>query len=67
VLRVLGAVMVAGYLMERRDRQRLTPGGADPVETPLVVAALGLSVAMALAGRREMPGGRLPHSRAVAR
>ena len=52
VLRVLGAVMVAGYLMERRDRQRLTPGGADPVETPLVVTSLGLAAAMALAGRR---------------
>jgi hypothetical protein len=52
VLRGLGAVMVAGYLMERRNRQRLTPAGADPVETPLVVTALGLSAAMALAGRR---------------
>jgi hypothetical protein len=52
VLRGLGTVMVAGYLMERRDRQRLTPGGADRVETPLVVTALGLSAAMALAGRR---------------
>jgi hypothetical protein len=52
VLRGLGAVMVAGYLMERRNRQRLTPGGADPVETPLVVTAVGLSAAMALAGRR---------------
>lgn len=52
VLRVLGAVMVAGYLMERRDRQRLTPGGADAVETPLVVTSLGLAAAMALAGRR---------------
>ena len=52
VLRGLGAVMVAGSLMERRNRQRLTPGGADPVETPLVVTAVGLSAAMALAGRR---------------
>jgi len=52
VLRGLGAVMVAGYLMERRDRLRLTPGGADPVETPLVVTSLGLAAAMALAGRR---------------
>ena len=52
VLRGLGAVMVAGYLMERRDRLRLTPGGVDPVETPLVVTSLGLAAAMALAGRR---------------
>ena len=52
VLRGLGAVMVAGFLMERRDRLRLTLGGADPVETPLVVTSLGLAAAMALAGHR---------------
>ena len=51
VLRGLGTVMIAGYLMERRDRQRLTPSGLDPVETPLVVTALGLAAAMVLAGR----------------
>ncbi len=67
VLRGLGAFMVAGYLMERRDRQRLTPSGADPVETPLVITALGLAAAMAVAGRPETPGGRLRHSRTVAR
>ena len=52
VLRGMGAVMVCGYLMERRNRKRLTPGGLDPVETPLVGVALGLAAAMALTGRQ---------------
>ncbi len=50
-LRGLGTVMVAGYLLERRGRLRLTPSGADAAETPLVATALGLAAAMALAGR----------------
>jgi hypothetical protein len=50
VLRGLGAVMVAGYLMERRDRQRLTPGGLDALETPLVVVSVALAAGMALGG-----------------
>jgi hypothetical protein len=52
VLRVLGAVMVSGYLMERRGRLRLTPAGADPLETSVVVAGLALAAGMALAGRQ---------------
>ncbi|MGY1772741.1 hypothetical protein [Blastococcus sp. SYSU D00813] len=55
VLRGLGTVMVAGYLMERRDRERLTRGGADAVETPLVVVSLALAAAMALGGRPPRP------------
>jgi hypothetical protein len=48
----LGATMVAGYLGERLVRQRLRPSGWDPVESPLLVAAIGLAVAMAAIGRR---------------
>ena len=53
VLRGLGTVMVAGYLLERRGRLRLTPAGLDPVETPVVVAGLGLAAAMAVLGRQR--------------
>jgi hypothetical protein len=55
-LGALGAVMVAGYLMERSGRRRLTPGGADPVETPVVLAGLGLAAAMAVVGHRSAAG-----------
>ena len=47
LLRGLGAVMVAGYLAERHVRHRLRPSGWDGVETPLLVAGLALSTAMA--------------------
>ena len=53
VLRGLGTVMVAGYLMERRDRLRLTPGTLDPLETPLVVVSVALAAGMALGGQRR--------------
>ena len=43
--------MVAGYLGERLVRQRLRPSGWDALESPLVVAAIGLAVAMAALGR----------------
>lgn len=52
----LGVVMTPGYLLERWSRTRLTPGGANPVETPVVVVALGGAVAMALLGRRAQAG-----------
>lgn len=55
VLRVLGSTMVPGYLMERLCRHRLTPAGADRLETPIIVAALGGAVAMALLGRQPRP------------
>jgi hypothetical protein len=51
VLHVLGTVMVAGYLLERQGRRRLSPGGLDPVETPVVASGLGLAAAMALLAR----------------
>jgi len=47
-----GALMVAGYLGERLVRQRLRPSGWDALESPLLVAAIGLAVAMAALGRR---------------
>jgi hypothetical protein len=48
----LGAALVAGYLGERLVRQRLRPSGWDAVESPLLVTAIGLAVAMAALGRR---------------
>ena len=54
--------MVAGYAGERLVRQRLRPSGWDAVESPLVVAAIGLAGAMAaLGGRadRGLPGGKV--------
>jgi hypothetical protein len=56
VLRMLGAAMVPGYLMERYGRQHLRPGGWDPVETPVVVAGLGLAAAMAVLGHPVASG-----------
>jgi hypothetical protein len=47
-----GALIVAGYLGERLVRQRLRPSGWDALESPLLVAAIGLAVAMAALGRR---------------
>jgi len=57
-LTVLGALMTGGYLVERFDRAHLRHW--DPVETPVVVAGLGLAAAMAVLGglglRRHVPG-----------
>ena len=55
-LRGLGVTLVAGYLGERLVRQRLRPSGWDPVESPLVLVAIGLAVAMAALGRRVSRG-----------
>jgi hypothetical protein len=52
MLRLLGTSMIGGYLLERFNRKLLTPSGADPVETPIVVVGLAGSVAMAVLGRR---------------
>jgi hypothetical protein len=52
----LGAVMTAGYLLERLDRHRLTRRGFDPVETPIVVAGLAGAAAMGLLGHRAQAG-----------
>src|SRR5688500_962556 len=43
----LGATLVAGYLGERQVRRRLRPSGWDAVESPLLVAAIGLAASMA--------------------
>ena len=53
-LRIVGVTMVAGYLGERLVRQRLRPSGWDAVESPLIVAALGLSVGMAALGSSSL-------------
>jgi pimeloyl-ACP methyl ester carboxylesterase len=57
----LGALQVAGYLGERLVRRRLRPSGWDAVESPLVVAGIGLAGAMAALGRqverRDGPAG----------
>jgi len=51
-LRLLGTSMIGGYLSERQCRRRLTPDGLDPVETPIVAAGLGGTVAMAVLARQ---------------
>lgn len=48
----LGAVMVPGYLAERLVRRRLIPSGWDSLESPVVVAGMGLAAVMALLGLR---------------
>ena len=53
----LGALMAPGYLLERSVRAHLSPSGADPVETPVVAAGLGLAVAMAVLGHRSASAG----------
>ena len=53
-LRIIGVTMVAGYLGERLVRQRLRPSGWDAIESPLIVAALGLSVGMAALGSSSL-------------
>ena len=50
-LRLLGAGMVPGYLLERLDRERLAAPGSEPLETAVVVSGLGLAAAMAVLGR----------------
>ncbi len=55
VLAWVGAALVPGYLQERLVRLRLTPAGADPLETPTVVVGLAGAVAMAVLGRRVRP------------
>ncbi len=53
-LRIVGVTMVAGYLGERLVRQRLRPSGWDAIESPLIVAALVLSVGMAALGSSSL-------------
>ena len=42
----LGALLVAGYLGERLVRQRLRPSGWEALESPLLVVAIGLAMAV---------------------
>jgi len=56
LLRALGAVYVGGYLAERQVRRSLSRRGWDPVESPMVITALALSVAMFCLGERGDPG-----------
>jgi hypothetical protein len=56
LLGVDGAVMTPGYLAERYVRAHLRPGGWDPVETPVVLAGLGLAAAMAVLGHQSASG-----------
>lgn len=52
----LGVTMVAGYLMERLCRARLTPGGFDPLETPVVAVGLLGAAGMGVLGHRDQAG-----------
>lgn len=56
-LGLLGGAMTCGYLGERLVRQRLSPSGWDAVESPIVIAGVSLSAAMAVAALRR---GRVP-------
>jgi hypothetical protein len=56
MLRLDGAVMTAGYLAEKYVRAHLRPSGFDPVETPVVVAGVGLAAAMAVLGHGGASG-----------
>jgi hypothetical protein len=58
-LGVLGAAMVAGYLVEREFRQVTRPSGFDPVVTPIAVAGFCLALPMAVLG---LGTGSLPRS-----
>jgi hypothetical protein len=52
MLGMLGVIMVPGYLLERYGRAHLRRDGLDPVETPVVLAGLGLAAAMGVLGHR---------------
>ena len=56
LLRALGAVYVGGYLAERRVRRCFTRNGWDHVESPLLLTALVLSIAMLAVAQREDGG-----------
>jgi hypothetical protein len=53
VLGGLGATMVSGYLAESLCRRRLHPSQFDTIETPLIVTALSLSIAMVVLGFKD--------------
>jgi pimeloyl-ACP methyl ester carboxylesterase len=55
ILGGLGALQMAGYLGERLVRRRLRPSGWDPVESPLILAGLGLAGTMVALGSQLRP------------
>jgi hypothetical protein len=57
----LGTLLIAGYLGERLVRHRLRPSGWDPLESPLLVAAIGFAAAMAVLGLRPSPPKTTPN------
>ena len=65
-LGIVGLTMVAGYLGERLVRRRLRPAGWDALESPLIMVALGLSVAMAALGNLRPAAGTTPEHPLVA-
>jgi hypothetical protein len=65
-LRIVGLTMLADYLGERLVRQRLRPAGWDALESPLIIAALGLSVGMAALGNLRLASGTDPKHPLVA-
>ncbi len=67
VLRWLGTGLSLGYPSERWTRARLSPGGLDPVETPVVVAGWGGALALAVLARRQAVTGPWRTSRPAAR
>jgi hypothetical protein len=56
LLGMLGVMMVPGYLSERYVRQHLRTGGFDPIETPIVIASIGVAAAMGVLGHRDQAG-----------
>jgi hypothetical protein len=57
-LGALGVLWVPGDLGERLVRRRLRPSGWEPMESPLLVVAIGLAVAMAALGLGPPAGPR---------
>jgi len=53
-LGVLGVTMTCGYLVEREFRASMTPGGLDPLVTPIAAAGFALSIAMARSGLQPL-------------
>jgi hypothetical protein len=51
-LGVLGAVMTCGYLVEREFRVAASPGGWNPVVTPIAAAGSSLALVMGFFGLR---------------
>ncbi|MDQ3659617.1 MAG: hypothetical protein M3454_00870 [Actinomycetota bacterium] len=49
---IIGGVNIPGYLSERLVRRRLSRTGWDPLETPLLVVEIALSVMMPLLAPR---------------